>query len=279
MLPECRIAPRGFPGGSPRPAPDGATAGPWALPRALAGRRPASCGLRAVPSGDAASGLTTCLTRLGAVMYTSILACVLVCTTLARTKNCPSQRAHTRGTRWSVETAQLPTTAFSARARHMRSMAGTSGLSSFLEAGNTQPGGFCRGLMDSMKRPDTPHGSSTSPPPRFGMATQLSNEQRRGDVVIRTGERHVGFSSIVAPWQISDSMMHVPWGTVLRSLDPGSTNVPERRAPTPYVGSMGSARANPYSSAKNGHHMPGTHMRYSALSARHGALPEASVVM
>ena len=162
---------------------------------------------------------------------------------------------------------------------HMRSMSGTSGLSSLLEAGNTQPGGFCRGLMDSMKRPDTPHGSSTSPPPRFGMATQLSNEQRRGDVVIRTGERHVGFSSIVAPWQISDSMMHVPWGTVLRSLDPGSTNIPERRAPTPYVGSMGSARANPYSSAKNGHHMPGTHMRYSALSARHGALPEASVVM
>ena len=33
-----------------------------------------------------ANGLTTCLTRLGAVMYTSILACVLVCTTLARTQ-------------------------------------------------------------------------------------------------------------------------------------------------------------------------------------------------
>ena len=158
-------------------------------------------------------------------------------------------------------------------------MVHASGLSSFLEAGNTQPGGFCRGFMDSMKRPDTPRDSSTSPRPRFGMATQLSNEQRRGDVVTRTGERHVGFSSIVAPWQISDSMMHVPWGTVLRSLDPGSTNIPERRAPTPYVGSMGSARANPYSSAKSGHHMPGTHMRYSALSARHGTLPEASVVM
>jgi len=152
-------------------------------------------------------------------------------------------------------------------------------VASFLEAGNTQPGGFCRGFMDSMKRPDTPRDSSTSPRPRFGMATQLSNEQRRGDVVTRTGERHVGFSSIVAPWQISDSMMHVPWGTVLRSLDPGSTNIPERRAPTPYVGSMGSARANPYSSAKSGHHMSGTHMRYSALSARHGTLPEASVVM
>ena len=164
-------------------------------------------------------------------------------------------------------------------ARSADKMVHTSGLSSFLEAGNTQPGGFCRGYMDSMKRPDTPHDSSTSPRPRFGMATQLSNEQRRGDVVTRTGERHVGFSSIVAPWQISDSMMHVPWGTVLRSLDPGSTNIPERRAPTPYVGSMGSARANPYSSAKSGHHMPGTHMRYSALSARHGTLPEASVVM
>ena len=162
-------------------------------------------------------------------------------------------------------------------------------LQSLLAAGNTQPGGFYTNGLDSMtpRRPDTPRDSGSSSP-RFGRATTQLFGTFVEESVARGGSSNHRTAARDPPardWNISEELMHVPWGSVLRSLEPAAANRLTPAASAASMGSarlvpaMGSANAQAYTHAKGGQRIaaaPGAQVRYSALSARPPTLPESS---
>ena len=161
-------------------------------------------------------------------------------------------------------------------------------FASLIAGGNTLPGGFCRIDEDV---PVQEQGRSFSPrgpasyEPAFGQAAAAKDSVLRYAACgPNTSPRsHRPIAPAPVGWQISESMMHQKWGTVLRSLDPSAANAyePLPRAPTPavmpsslsprLVPSFGVAQAQAYTHAKGGMRLapaPGAQARYSSLSLR-----------
>ena len=130
---------------------------------------------------------------------------------------------------------------------------------SLIEAGNTQPGGFCRVEAEHTRLDG----------PSLGLDSNNQESQRA-----LTGR---------SAWHINEEMMHQPWGRVLKVLGPATFNkdLPLNRgkgqlnarakldAHSRLVPKVGDAHAYTHSSAgKRLAPAPGTHSQYAALSAR-----------